>query len=207
MESSMNFDDIDDAPVTQAFGTVKPVFLDLSTDVRQRSVTALNRLLAHAMAMRDLYKKAHWQTSGPAFYALHLLFDKHYQEQLTLIDQLAERVQTLGGVALALAQDVVDESRVARAPRGRESPEQQLQRLVGCHEFVLREARALARRTDESGDNGTADLIVGSLVRVYELQSWFVGEHLATFDVPVLERSASLSTEERSRDHGQPAAH
>ncbi|MCW5658755.1 MAG: DNA starvation/stationary phase protection protein [Burkholderiaceae bacterium] len=203
----MTLDAIYDAPLTQEFGTVKPVFLDLSTDVRQRSVTALNRLLAHAMAMRDLYKKAHWQISGPSFYALHLLFDKHYQEQLALIDQLAERVQTLGGVALALAQDVVDESRIAHAPRGREAPEQQLQRLVGCHALVLREARALARRADEAGDDGTADLIIGSLVRTYELQSWFVGEHLTTFDVPALQRNAPIAGEAPARENGQPAAH
>jgi starvation-inducible DNA-binding protein len=168
------------APVIQAFGSLVPVRLGLSTEVRHRSVAALNRLLAHSMALRDLYKKAHWQTSGATFYELHLLFDKHYTEQLELIDSLAERVQTLGGVALALAHDVVEESRIARAPRGREEPVHQLQRFLEAHEMVLTETRPLARQAAEDGDDGTNDLMVSEIVRTNELQSWFVGEHLAS---------------------------
>src|SRR3954468_21595891 len=100
-----------DAAIIQPFGSLHDVRIGLSTEVRHRSVRALNRLLAHAMAMRDLYKKAHWQTSGSTFYGLHLMFDKHYERQLELIDSLAERVQLLGGVALATAHDLDQESR------------------------------------------------------------------------------------------------
>jgi len=170
--------------VAQAFGTVSPSRLGLSEGVRLKSVAALNRLVAHAMALRDLYKKAHWQTSGATFYSLHLLFDKHYEEQLELVDALAERVQTLGGVALALAQDVAEESRIARAPRGREHVVNQLRRLLDAHEIVLEEARALAREAADRGDDGTNDLIVSQVVRTNELQSWFVGEHLDTHQDP-----------------------
>jgi len=168
----------EDAPVIQSYGSLSPVRLGLSEAARHTSVAALNRLLAHAMALRDLYKKAHWQTSGATFYALHLLFDKHHQEQMLLIDALAERVQTLGGVALALAHDVVEETSIARAPRGREDPAHQLERLLDAHELVLGEARPLARQAAEDGDDGTNDLIVSQVVRTNELQSWFVGEHL-----------------------------
>jgi starvation-inducible DNA-binding protein len=159
------------ASVIQAYGSVNAVRLGLDKEVCYKSVASLNRLLAHCMATRDLYKKAHWQTSGAMFHQLHLLFDKHHQEQVTLIDALAERVQTLGGVALALAHDVVEESRIARAPRGREAPHQQL-------ELVLAEARPMARQASEIGDDGTNDLIVSQVVRTHELQSWLVGEHL-----------------------------
>jgi starvation-inducible DNA-binding protein len=164
--------------IIQAFGTLVPSRLGLGEQVRIKSVAALNRLVAHSMALRDLYKKAHWQTSGATFYGLHLLFDKHYSEQLEIVDALAERVQTLGGVALALAHDVVEESRIARAPRGRESVTAQLKRLVEAHEFVLQEARPLAHEAAERGDDGTNDLIVSQVVRTNELQSWFVQEHL-----------------------------
>jgi starvation-inducible DNA-binding protein len=164
--------------VIQPFGSLSASRLGLSEQVRHQSVAALNRLLAHTMAMRDLYKKSHWQTSGATFYELHLLFDKHYGEQVEIMDTLAERVQTLGGVTLALAHDVAEETRIARAPRGRESVPAQLRRLVEAHEFVLGEARPLARAAAEAGDDGTNDLIVGQLIRTNELQSWFVGEHL-----------------------------
>lgn len=170
----------ENAPVIQAYGSLAPSRLGLSTEVRHRSVAALNRQLAHSMALRDLYKKAHWQTSGATFYELHLLFDKHHGEQLVLIDSLAERVQTLGGVALALAHDVVEESRIARAPRGREEPAHQLRRLVDAHEMILEEARPCARQAAADGDDGTNDLFVSEIVRTNELQSWFVSEHLAS---------------------------
>jgi starvation-inducible DNA-binding protein len=168
------------APVIQVWGSLVPVRLGLSPEVRHRSVAALNRLLAHSMALRDLYKKAHWQTSGATFYELHLLFDRHCTEQLALIDSLAERVQTLGGVSLALAHDVAEESRIARAPRGREEPVHQLRRFLEAHEMLLSEARPLARQAAVDGDDGTNDLLVSGIVRTNELQSWFVGEHLAS---------------------------
>jgi starvation-inducible DNA-binding protein len=164
--------------VIQPFGSLVASRLGLSEQVRHKSVAALNRLLAHTMAMRDLYKKAHWQTSGATFYELHLLFDKHYDEQAELMDSLAERVQTLGGVTLALAQDVAEETRIARAPRGRESVPAQLRRLVEAHEFVLGEARPLAHEAAAAADDGTNDLIVSEVIRTNELQSWFIGQHL-----------------------------
>jgi starvation-inducible DNA-binding protein len=167
----------------QRFGTLAPAALALGENIRAKSVAALNRLLAHTMALRDLYKKAHWQTSGPTFLQLHELFDRHHGEQLTLMDALAERVQMLGGVALALAGDLVSESRLARdVPRGRETPEAQLRRLVASHEVILTEARPLAREAAEHGDDGTNDLIVSQVIRTNEMQSWFLAEHLARFD-------------------------
>jgi starvation-inducible DNA-binding protein len=170
----------EDSPTLQAFGALAPVRLGLSETVRHHGVSGLNRLLAHTTALRDLYKKAHWQTSGATFYELHLLFDKHYEQQAELMDTLAERVQTLGGVALALPRDIAEETRLARAPRGREDPIHQLTRLVEAHEVVLLDARPLARRASDEGDDGTNDLIVSQVIRLNELQSWFIGEHLAS---------------------------
>lgn len=162
------------APVIQAFGSLIPVRLGLPEATRHRGVAVLNRLLAHTTALRDLYRKAHWQTAGPNFYELHLLFEKHYAEQDQWMDLLAERVQTLGGVARALAHDIAEETRLARAPSGVESPRDQLQRLLDAHEFILQEARPLARELASAGDDGSNDLIVGQIVRGNELQSWFV---------------------------------
>jgi len=160
-------------PTSQAFGALVPVQLGLAQDVRHRSVMALNRLLAHTMALRDLYKKSHWQTSGATFFELHQLFDKHYAQQESLMDETGERIQTLGGVARALARDVVEESRLARGPSGIESAHDQLKRLLDAHELVLGEARPLAAQAAETGDVGTNDLIV-RLVRINEGQSWYV---------------------------------
>jgi starvation-inducible DNA-binding protein len=167
-----------DTDIVQEFGALAPVRIGLSAQARSQSVRALNRLLAHTMALRDAYKKAHWQTSGATFYELHLLFDKHYTEQAEIMDSIAERIQTLGGVTFALAADIAGESSIARAPRGRESAMAQLERLAQAHETILLDARPLARQADDVGDDGTNDLIVGAVVRTNELQSWFIVEHL-----------------------------
>ncbi len=162
----------------QPFGHLVAVDIGLSADVRHAGVAALNRLLAHALALRDLYKKAHWQTSGATFSQLHALYDRHAGEQAGLADELAERVQMLGGVALALPEDVAHETRIARAPRGSETPRQQLERFREAHGAVLGEARPLARRAAELGDDGTNDLIVGRVIRRNEMHAWIVAEHL-----------------------------
>jgi starvation-inducible DNA-binding protein len=168
----------DDSSVIQAYEEITPVRVGLGENVRSRSVAMLNHVLAQTMALRDLYKKHHWQTSGETFYELHLLYDKHYGEQVDLMDALAERVQALGGVALALAQDFVEDSRIPRAPKGRENAAAQLERLLEAHEIVLAETRPLAREAAENGDDGTNDLLVSQIVRTNEAQSWFLGEHL-----------------------------
>ncbi len=171
-------------PVIQECGQLVPVRLGLQDETRFKSVAALNRLLAHATALRDLYKKAHWQVSGAWFHELHLLFDEHAEAQGRLMDGIAERVQTLGGVAFALPRDIAGETRLARAPSGVESSVNQLRRLVAAHEFVLTEARPLAREAAANGDDGTNDLIVSEVVRVNELQSWMAGRHLVMAEKP-----------------------
>jgi starvation-inducible DNA-binding protein len=122
--------------------------------------------------------------SGHTFYQLHLLFDKHYAEQATLIDSLAERIQLLGGVSIAMAADVAETTLIPRPPKGREAVPVQISRLLHAHEIVLKEARAMARQAAERGDDGTNDLLVSDVVRTNELQVWFVAEHVV--DTPLV---------------------
>jgi starvation-inducible DNA-binding protein len=130
------------------------------------------------MTLRDLYKKSHWQTSGPTFYQLHLLFDKHYAEQAELVDTIAERIQLLGGISIAMAPDVAETTNIDRAPRGREEVPVQISRLLDAHQIVIGEVRILARLASKLGDDGTNDLLVSDVLRGNELQAWFLSEHL-----------------------------
>jgi len=118
------------APEVQPYGTLVRYPLGLGDDVRAESVLDLNMTLADSCVLRDMYKKHHWQTWGPTFYQLHLLFDKHYAEQVDLVDKLAERVQTLGGIAIAMAHDIAEMSEIERPPRGREEVPVQVSRLL-----------------------------------------------------------------------------
>lgn len=163
---------------TQEYGTVRRNPLALEASTAAASVDNLNQLLADTLTLGSLYKKHHWQASGPQFYSIHLLFDKHYEEQETLADILAERIQTLGGVSIAMAHDVAEVSIIPRCPKGREDTETQVKRLLQAHEVILLEARAMAREAEEHGDLGTNDIIVSNLIRLNELQVWFVVEHI-----------------------------
>ena len=168
----------------QPFGHLVSMPIALAESARKESVENLNQLLADTMTLRDLYKKHHWQVLGHTFYQLHLLFDKHYQEQSALVDQIAERIQLLGGVSLAMAADIAETTIIPRPPKGREPVPVQISRLLHAHEIVLKEARTMARQAVDNGDDGTNDLIVSDVIRTNELEVWFVAEHVV--DTPVV---------------------
>jgi starvation-inducible DNA-binding protein len=176
----------------QKYGTVTHALpLDLEEPVRLEMTEQLNQLLADTMTLRDLYKKSHWQVSGPTFYQLHLLFDKHHGEQAELVDTIAERIQLLGGVSIAMAADVAETTKIERPPRGREEVPVQISRLVDAHQIIIGACRELAERADKLGDDGTNDLAVSDVLRTNELQVWFISEHLVR--MPLVEAIENAS--------------
>ena len=168
----------------QPFGHLVRMPIALAESVCKDSVDNLNQLLADTMTLRDMYKKHHWQVSGPTFYQLHLLFDKHFEAQSELVDSIAERIQLLGGVSVAMAHDVAETTIIPRPPKGREEVPVQISRLLHAHEVVLKEARTMARLAADRDDQGTNDLLVSDVIRTNELQVWFIAEHVV--DTPVV---------------------
>src|SRR3954467_1813831 len=182
----------------QAYGTVEFLLpLDLEEPVRLEMTEQLNLLLADTMTLRDLYKKSHWQVAGPTFYQLHLLFDKHFAEQVEIVDTIAERIQLLGGISIAMAPDVAETTRIERPPRGREEVPVQISRLLDAHQLIIGDCRKLARRASELGDEGTNDLAVSDVLRVNELQQWFLNEHLV--NVPLVRAEGEKQLPQRQR--------
>jgi starvation-inducible DNA-binding protein len=175
----------------QPYGKVTRMPIALDEELRAQSAENLNQLLADTMTLRDMYKKHHWQVAGHTFYQLHLLFDKHHDEQDELVDEIAERIQLLGGISLAMAADVAETTIIPRPPRGREEVPVQISRLLEAHEIILKEARTMAKQASEAGDDGTNDLLVSNVIRTNELQAWFVAEHVV--DVPLVRAAGSAS--------------
>ena len=167
----------------QPFGTIGKLPIALAEEVCKTSVDNLNQLIADTITLRDMYKKHHWQVAGPTFYQLHLLYDKHYNEQSELVDKVAERIQSLGGISLAMSHDVAETTLVPRLPRGRQPVPVQLARLLHAHEIILLESRSMAKHAAAGGDDGTNDLLVSDVIRTNEMQVWFISEHLV--DVPL----------------------
>jgi starvation-inducible DNA-binding protein len=161
----------------QPYGTIARLPNGLPDLTCQAAAKLLNLLLADTMTLRDLYKKHHWQVSGPNFYQFHLLFDKHYEQQAELVDAVAERIQTLGGIAIAMAHDVAERTQIPRPPIGREAVPVQVSRLLEAHEMIVRAVRNAAKELQES-DLGTTDLLISQVLRTNEMQIWFLSEHL-----------------------------
>lgn len=169
----------------QRFGGMRALPIGLDEKVRSSSCQLLNELVADSTVLYALYKKHHWNVSGPTFYQLHLLFDKHAEEQLELIDLLAERVQTLGGVAVGDPRHAAELTSIERAPNGAEDVPAMITRLLRAHETVIAKVRDGIEVTEKSKDWGTNDLLMGDVLRRHELQVWFIAEHLV--DVPLIE--------------------
>src|SRR5436305_14846605 len=179
----------------QTYGTVSHALpLELEEPVRLEMTEQLNQLLADSITLRDLYKKSHWQVAGPTFYQLHLLFDKHFEEQVEIVDTIAERIQLLGGISLAMAHDIAETTKIERPPRGREEVPVQISRLLDAHQIIIGECRPFAKRAATLGDEGTNDLIVSDVLRTNELQVWFLSEHLV--DMPLIRADAPSNTSE-----------
>ncbi|MEV6969469.1 DNA starvation/stationary phase protection protein [Hamadaea sp. NPDC051192] len=162
----------------QKFGSVVELPIGLSYEARMYSCERLNRILADTQVLYALYKKYHWLMRGPTFYQLHLLLDKHAGEQLALVDLVAERVQTLGGVAVGDPRHAAELTRIPRPPDGVEEVPAMLSRLLQAHETILEDAHDAASRVEEEGDDGSDDLLVSDVIRTGELQVWFLSAHL-----------------------------
>jgi len=171
--------------VIQEFGTVRQFPIGLSYDARMYSCQRLNQTLADTQILYALYKKHHWLMRGATFYQLHLLLDKHADEQLELVDQIAERIQTLGGVAVGDPRHVAEITRIPRAPDGVEEVPAMLSRLLEAHEMILADAHDAAARTADMGDDGSNDLLVSDVIRTGEMEAWFLAEHLV--DTPLVQ--------------------
>lgn len=170
--------------VIQEFGTVKQFPIGLSYEARMYFCQRLNKVLADTQILYGLYKKHHWLMRGATFYQLHLVLDKHAKEQLELVDTLAERVQSLGGVAVGDTRHVAEITSIPRPPDGVEEVPAMLSRLLSAHEAILVDSHDAATRAGELGDDGTNDVLVSQVIRTGELQAWFLAEHLV--DTPLV---------------------
>jgi starvation-inducible DNA-binding protein len=173
------------APELQRFATLRQLPIALSAEARTESCRILNEILADSMVLAALYKKAHWNAAGPTFYQLHLLFDTHYEEQVELVDELAERVQMLGGVSVGDPRHAAELTSIERPPDGAEAVPVTIGRLLAAHETILEKVREGIDKTEESKDMGTNDLLMGDVLRRHEMQVWFVAEHIV--EVPLVE--------------------
>ncbi|MEA2619386.1 MAG: starvation-inducible DNA-binding protein [Chloroflexota bacterium] len=170
----------------QRFGTTRLLPIALSKEARSDSCRLLNEILADSMVLYAMYKKHHWLVGGPTFYQLHLLFDKHAEEQTEIIDLVAERVQSLGGISVGDPRHAAELTTIDRPPNGAEEVPAMIHRLLNAHETILEKVRAAIDKTEKSKDWGTNDLLMSDVLRRHELQVWFIAQHVV--DEPLIEK-------------------
>jgi starvation-inducible DNA-binding protein len=172
-------------PELQRYGTIRLLPIALSAEARTQSCQLLNEILADTTVLYAMYKKAHWNVAGPTFYQLHLLFDKHAEEQLELVDMVAERVQMLGGISVGDPRHAAELTSIPRPPNGAEEVPVVLSRLLDAHETIIEKVRAALDKTEKSKDMGSNDLLMGDVLRRHEMQVWFLAEHVV--EAPLVE--------------------
>ena len=161
------------APEIQAYGSVSHSLpLELEEPVRLEITERLNQLLADTITIRDLYKKSHWQVAGPTFYQLHLLFDKHFEQQSELVDAIAERIRALGFPAPGTYTEFAKLSSIPETP-GVPPATDMVRLLVEGHEAVARTARKIFPAVEKASDEPTADLLTQRL-QVHEKTAWML---------------------------------
>jgi starvation-inducible DNA-binding protein len=163
---------------------VRQVPLGMPADTRRYSCQMLNFVLADTHMLYALYKKHHWTMRGATFYQLHLLLDKHAEEQEHLIDDMAERIAGLGGVAVADPRHAAELTTIPRPPDGVEEVPAMISRLLEAHETILIKAHEAAGKAAELRDDGTSDMLIADVIRTGEKQAWFLAEHLV--DTPLV---------------------
>ena len=169
----------------QRFGSLRLLPIALASEARSDSCRLLNEILADSMILYALYKKHHWLVAGPTFYQLHLLFDKHAGEQTEIIDLLAERVQSLGGIAVGDPRHAAELTTIDRPPNGAEEVAAMIHRLLDAHEVIIEKVRSAIDKTEKSSDWSSNDILMSDVLRPNELQVWFIAEHVV--DIPLIE--------------------
>lgn len=150
--------------------------IDISKVNREKLIAILNQSLADAMDLKSQAKHAHWNVKGPNFIALHELFDRVATEIEAHVDEIAERITTLGGTALGTVRIAAEQSALPQYPLEITDGTAHVDALSSALADFGKRVRKNIDETDELGDADTADLFTG-VSRAIDKLLWFVEAH------------------------------
>ncbi|MEP7337813.1 MAG: DNA starvation/stationary phase protection protein Dps [Acidobacteriota bacterium] len=151
--------------------------IDLDSETREQVITLLNQQLADTFDLYSQTKQAHWNVKGAQFFQLHELFDKLAAETLVYVDDIAERVTTLGGTALGTARMSSAGSRLPEYPVKVIGSQESVEALVERYAALAASTRAAIDASDDLNDADTADLFT-EISRGLDKSLWFLEAHL-----------------------------
>lgn len=143
--------------------------------LRQREPIAniLNRLLADEYLLYTKTRKFHWNILGPRFNDLHKFFEQQYEELNVIVDQVAERVRSVGYMAWGTLQEFLRGSRIKENPGQSPDAGGMLRELLQDHEAVIARLREDLRTAESRGDFGTNSFLANLLER-HEKMAWMI---------------------------------
>lgn len=151
--------------------------IDIAKNKREKLVAILNQRLADATDLKSQAKQAHWNVKGMNFIALHELFDQVSTELDPMVDDIAERITTLGGTALGTVRTAAQNSSLAEYPLEITDGAAHVDALSNALADFGKKVRADIDTTDSLDDKDTADLFTG-ISRSIDKLLWFVEAHL-----------------------------
>lgn len=151
--------------------------LGLSGKSRDAVLSVLGRLLADEHVLYVKTRNFHWNVTGPHFGPLHALFEEHYGELAETIDEVAERIRMLGGVAPGSMKEFIKLARIDEQPGGKLEAEKMIAALLSDHEAVIRALREATEVAGKAGDKGTEDFLTG-VMEDHEKKAWMLRAHI-----------------------------
>lgn len=151
--------------------------LGLSSKAREAVIDALTVLLADEHVLYVKTRNYHWNVTGPHFGALHTLFEKQYEELSETIDEIAERIRSLGGTASGAMASFVKRARLSEDTGRPPKDTAMISALLGDHESLARSLRDSIELAGKHGDEGTSDFLTG-LLESHEKTAWMLRAHL-----------------------------
>ena len=151
--------------------------IGINAEDRQKIADGLSQLLADSYTLYLKTHNYHWNVEGPLFNTLHLMFEQHYSELATAVDDIAERIRALGVKAPGSYTAYAKLTSVAEGT-GNEPAEDMIRELVKGQETVVRTAREVFQAAEAANDEPSADLLTQRM-QVHEKNAWMLRSILA----------------------------
>lgn len=137
----------------------------------------LNKLLADHNVLYIKARNAHWNVEGPDFHGQHLFFETIYDALAENIDDIAERVRSIGHYAVGSMKEFLELTELSEAKPAKNDSQSYIKALLSDFEAVIISIRASLEAVDKHGDAGTEDFLVG-LMEQHEKTAWMLRAHL-----------------------------
>ncbi|MFZ4105054.1 Dps family protein [Flavobacterium sp.] len=152
--------------------------IGISENHLKRIIALLTKTLADEVTLYTKIRKFHWNVSGDSFMELHKLFQAQYNELEENIDEIAERINKLGGKTIGTMTEFLEITSINESPNVYPNQKEMIKELLADHETIVKELRKNIDESNENKDVGTVDFLTG-LMQQHETMAWILRRYLS----------------------------